>query len=101
MLLGIPLTGMGFFYFITFNTLCVFSCVSHLRAGFADPGVIIKQEVIIDWLIIWQQSPPDDMNPQRVKYCKKCKDSWKPERAHHCSECGNCVFKVRYHNGYN
>ncbi|CDW91855.1 dhhc zinc finger domain-containing protein [Stylonychia lemnae] len=43
------------------------------------------------------KEPPGEMDPARVKLCKKCDNSWKPERAHHCSECGNCIFKVNHH----
>jgi hypothetical protein len=38
--LGIPLSGRGFFYFITFNSLCLMAYITHLRAAFSDPGKI-------------------------------------------------------------
>eukprot|EP00347_Sterkiella_histriomuscorum_P001842 403370469 len=86
LLYGIPLTGMGTVYALTFNYLCVMSLSSHWRAAWADPGIVAKQS-----------EPPGNMDPARVKMCKKCDNSWKPERAHHCSECGNCIFKMDHH----
>lgn len=44
--IGIPLSGMGTIYGITFNFLCFMSLVSHWRAAWADPGVIPKEMVI-------------------------------------------------------
>jgi len=38
--LGIPLSGIGTFYAITFNYLCMMSLLSHWRAAWTDPGVI-------------------------------------------------------------
>lgn len=40
--LGIPLNGLGTWYFLTFNYLCWMSLMSHWRAAWADPGVIPK-----------------------------------------------------------
>ena len=45
LLIGIPLSGIGLFYAITFNSLCVLSFISHLRAAFGDPGIIPKNSV--------------------------------------------------------
>jgi ribosomal protein L40E len=33
------------------------------------------------------------LHPNRVKYCRKCKEK-KPPRAHHCHVCGRCVLKM-------
>ena len=79
------MSGWGIWYFITFNTLCLLSIISHQRAAFSDPGII----------------PPGLRAPYtpenyEIKNCDKCKikDTWKPVRAHHCTECGHCIFKV-------
>lgn len=84
---GVPLNGWGFWYFITFNGLCVFAIVAHQRASHGDPGII----------------PPGMVAPGETEYfenknCEKCtnKQTWKPIRAHHCRECGYCIFKVSY-----
>lgn len=85
---GVPLTGWGLWYFVTFNTLCCLSLIAHLRASFTNPGVIP----------VGFEAPfiPDNYE---VKYCEKqncaTKKTWKPTRAHHCRECGCCIFKVR------
>ena len=42
---GLPLSGMGTFYGLTFNWLCMMSLLAHLRAAWADPGVIQSQKV--------------------------------------------------------
>jgi palmitoyltransferase len=62
------------------------SIVCHLRAAFADPGIIKKN-----------MDPPEELDLVEVKYCRKCDLSWKPERAHHCSECGHCIYKMDHH----
>ena len=46
-MLGIPLNGPGFFYFSTFNTLCLLSLWSHQKAAWTDPGVIPARKVTI------------------------------------------------------
>ena len=39
---GIPLSGYGLLNFIVFDGLVVMSLICHLRAAFADPGLIPK-----------------------------------------------------------
>jgi ribosomal protein L40E len=82
---GIPLNGKGFFYFATFNWLCLMAVVSHLRAAFADPGRIPAG-----------MKAPFQSEFIPIKSCEKCEgpETWKPMRAHHCRECGFCIFKV-------
>ena len=41
-ILGIPISGMGTIYGLSFNYLCMMSLISHWRAAWADPGVIQK-----------------------------------------------------------
>lgn len=84
--LGIPLTVMGTIFAFTFNYTCLMAILAHLRAAFTNPGLIDKKGV-----------PPEELDPSRVKHCKKCDNAWKPERAHHCSECNSCVFKMDHH----
>lgn len=43
--LGIPLSGMGTIYGLSFNYLCLMSFISHWRAAWADPGIIPKNTV--------------------------------------------------------
>ena len=82
---GIPLSGWGFFYCFTFNSLCGLSIISHQRAAWANPGRIPEG-----------MKAPFQSEHMQIKYCDKCKgkETWKPVRAHHCRECGFCVFKV-------
>lgn len=85
---GIPLTFMGFLYFLLFNGCCLMAYVCHLRAAFSDPGRIPEG-----------MTPPFQSEYDEIKNCTKCvgKETWKPARAHHCSECGFCVFKMDHH----
>ena len=61
------------------------SLICHLRAAFADPGLIPKGIIV-----------PDYVDTVTLNTCEKgeCKELWKPQRAHHCSECETCIFKV-------
>lgn len=36
---------MGTFYGLTFNWVCLMSLLAHLRAAWADPGVIKREKV--------------------------------------------------------
>ena len=82
---GIPLSFYGMLNFIVFNTFCLLSVLSHLRATFSDPGEIPADIVV-----------PDYVDTVKLNNCAKCEMRWKPMRAHHCSECNKCIFKVSY-----
>lgn len=89
---GIPLSGWGLWYFLTFNPLCVAAIYAHQRASHFDPG-IIKEGL---------EEPVNLPNhyEMTVAFCQKCekegkKKTWKPPRAHHCRACGYCIFKVK------
>lgn len=83
---GIPLSGWGLYYCVTFNGLCFLAIVAHLRAACTDPGRIPEG-----------LKAPFQSEHMEIKFCEKCigKETWKPARAHHCQACGFCVFKVR------
>lgn len=59
------------------------SVITHLRASFADPGLIPEKIEL-----------PDYVDTAKLNSCEKCDMRWKPQRAHHCSTCQRCVFKV-------
>jgi hypothetical protein len=84
---GLPLSFYGILNMIIFNGLCFLSIFSHLRATFADPG-LIPDDIEV----------PDFVDTVKLKNCERCDMKWKPERAHHCSECNKCIFKVSYLN---
>ena len=85
---GVPLTGKGIFYCLTFNGFCFLAIFTHLRAAFTDPGKIEEG-----------MTPPFQSEFMDMKNCEKCqgRETWKPARAHHCSECDFCVFKMDHH----
>ena len=88
MIQGIPLSGWGTFYFLTFNTISLLAIISHQRASAVDPGRIPEG-----------MKAPFKSEYNQMLICEKCtgQETWKPARAHHCRECGFCVFKMDHH----
>jgi hypothetical protein len=43
--IGIPLSGMGCFYFLTFNYFCFMAILAHWRAAWANPGTVPVMKV--------------------------------------------------------
>ncbi|KAJ7307387.1 hypothetical protein JRQ81_009402 [Phrynocephalus forsythii] len=91
------------FHAVAFNLVVAMLLACHLRAVFADPGMVPLPETALDFSDLRSNtgtssdtSHKSNQSNEDWTVCHRC-ETYRPPRAHHCQVCHRCVRRMDHH----
>ncbi|XP_072839972.2 palmitoyltransferase ZDHHC3 isoform X1 [Pogona vitticeps] len=92
------------FHAVAFNFIVVMLLACHMRAVFADPGMVPLPDTALDFSDLRSNNSSSNNNTSHKSsrnnedwtVCNRC-ETYRPPRAHHCQVCHRCVRRMDHH----